>query len=560
MRRLSWILTGRFAGWLATGVCISVGLLSWCGYHAILEWRRSSLLVAERRASEAADLLLEALTHDMHGVQQSVLTSPQWSDFAADRPYEISNVVASTFARYPYPESFFAWGGAPSPDSFVFFARSDRRPPWMPGKPGPSRFPVTIEHAPAIADLRQRGIRRDVSRGRRFSAFELTLGDVDYQIVSQLTYQDPFRERLLEVVGFTINLNWVRTHYFSELTRQVSEIGGGAQAGLNLMVSDPSGRYVAGTRATGPPELTNRRTFALTFFDPLVVTPDPPDKPAELWNVEVSAANDPTLAQAISGANRTLAIGAASALVLAIGLVLTARAGRASAKLTELRSDFVSTVTHELKTPIATIRAAAETLSGGRLTGIDTFQAYGRLVVVEAKRLTRLVENLLAYSRITDIADIYTFEPIDVGEFAEDLQREFQGQLTQFGFDLQIDIPPGTPPIRGDRLALRLLFDNLIDNSIRYSDKARYLHLSAHSENGTVTIGITDSGIGIPPEEISQVTRKFVRGRKAPSGGSGLGLAIASRIASDHGGTLSIQSIVGEGTTVSVTLPAAQTS
>ena len=72
MRRLSWILTGRFAGWLATGVCISVGLLSWFGYHAILEWRRSSLLVAERRASEAADLLLEALTHDMHGVQQSV--------------------------------------------------------------------------------------------------------------------------------------------------------------------------------------------------------------------------------------------------------------------------------------------------------------------------------------------------------------------------------------------------------------------------------------------------------------------------------------------------------
>src|SRR5438309_1486922 len=85
MRRLSWILTGRFAGWLATGVCISVGLLSWFGYHAILEWRHSSLLVAERRASEAADLLLEALTHDMHGVQQSVLTSPQWSDFAADR-------------------------------------------------------------------------------------------------------------------------------------------------------------------------------------------------------------------------------------------------------------------------------------------------------------------------------------------------------------------------------------------------------------------------------------------------------------------------------------------
>ena len=75
-----------------------------------------------------------------------------------------------------------------------------------------------------------------------------------------------------------------------------------------------------------------------------------------------------------------------------------------------------------------------------------------------------------------------------------------------------------------------------------------------------VALQVVDSGIGIPAEEISQVTRKFVRGRKAPSGGSGLGLAIASRIASDHGGTLSIQSIVGEGTTVRVTLPAALTA
>lgn len=557
MSRLSWKLTGRVAGWLATGVCISVGVLSWFGYHAILEWRHSSLLVADRRASEAADLLLEALTHDMHGVQQSVLTSPQWNDFAADRPYEISTLVASTFARYPYPESFFAWRGEPSPESFVFFDRSDRRPAWMPGKPGPIRFPVVIEHAPAIAAALQTRITNDASRGRRFSAFDITLHGVPYQIVSQISYQDPFRERVLEVAGFTVNLGWVRAHYFSELTRQVSEIGGGGQAGLNLLVSDPSGVYVAGVPPAVRPDLINRRAFALAFFDPIVVTPDPADDPTESWTVEVNAANDPTLAQAINGANRTLAIGAASALALAIGLGLTARAERASARLSELRSDFVSTVTHELKTPISTIRAAAETLSGGRLTGIDAFQAYGRLVVVEAKRLTRLVENLLAYSRITDIADIYTFEPVDVGGVVKAIHREFQGQLTQAGFDVHIDIPPDTPPIRGDRLALHLLFDNLIDNSIRYSDKARSLRLSALRDHDTVTIGISDAGIGIPADEISQVTRKFVRGRKAPSGGSGLGLAIASRIAKDHGGTLSIRSVVGKGTTVSVTLPTA---
>jgi two-component system, OmpR family, phosphate regulon sensor histidine kinase PhoR len=315
---------------------------------------------------------------------------------------------------------------------------------------------------------------------------------------------------------------------------------------------------VAGTSPAVRPDLINRRTFALAFYDPIVVTPNPADSPVQFWTVEVNAANDPTLAQAISGANRTLAIGAASALVLAIGLGLTARAERASAKLSELRSDFVSTVTHELKTPIATIRAAAETLSGGRLTGIDAFQAYGRMVVVEAKRLTRIVENLLAYSRITDIADIYTFEPMDVAAFVKEILREFHGQLTQAGFHVGVDIPAGTPPIRGDRLALRLLFDNLIDNSIRYSDDTRSLRLSVLGDSHTVTIGIGDAGIGIPADEISQVTRKFVRGRKALSAGSGLGLAIANRIAKDHGGRLAIRSVVGKGTTVSVTLPIAR--
>jgi signal transduction histidine kinase len=559
MPRLSWKLTGRVAGWLATGVCISVGVLSWFGYHAILEWRHTSLLVADRRASEAADLLLEALTHDMHGVQQSVLTSPQWNDFAADRPYEISSLVASTFARYPYPESFFAWRGEPSTDSFVFFDRSDRRPAWVPGKSGRNRFPVVIEYAPKIAGALQARINSDVAGGRRFSTFDITLQGVPYQIVSQIRYQDPFHERVLEVAGFTVNLDWVRTHYFSELTRQVSEFGDG-QTGLNLLVSDPSGRYVAGTPPVVRPDLISRRKFPLAFYDPIIVTPNPSNGEAtEFWTVEVNAANDPTLAQAISGANRTLAIGAASALVLAIGLGLTARAERASAKLSELRSDFVSTVTHELKTPIATIRAAAETLSGGRLTGIDAFQSYGRLVVAEAKRLTRLVENLLAYSRITDSADVYIFEPMDVAAFGKEILREFQGQLAQAGFEVAVDIPPGTPPIRGDRLALRLLFDNLIDNSIRYSDQVRSLRLSAVGDDRAVTIRIDDAGIGIPADEIPQVIRKFVRGRKTPSGGSGLGLAIANRIAKDHGGTLSIRSIVGEGTTVSVTLPIALT-
>jgi signal transduction histidine kinase len=223
----------------------------------------------------------------------------------------------------------------------------------------------------------------------------------------------------------------------------------------------------------------------------------------------------------------------------------------------EMRSDFVSTVTHELKTPIATIRAAAETWSQNRLSGVDTFQSYGRLVVNEAKRLSRLVENLLAYARITDVAQVYAFEPLPVGILFKDIQQEFEAQLDESGFDLHINLPPDIGPVRGDRLALRLLFDNLIDNAIRYTRAERHIQLSAERSAATITIHVSDSGIGIPPEEIPFVTQKFVRGRGAPSGGSGLGLAIAARITRDHDGTLTIRSALGQGTTVSVSLPAA---
>jgi len=379
---------------------------------------------------------------------------------------------------------------------------------------------------------------------------------VPYQVVAALDYRDQFRRQLAHVAGFTVNLPWVQKQYFADLTTQAWEIGGASGNGLRLSVTDQHGRVMAGSRIADRGPLTSRREFPMVFFDPDLTFRPAQDMPLNRWTVEVTAVDDASMMQAIRGSNRTLVIGAAATLVLAVGLLLTVRAERASASLAEMRSEFVSTVTHELKTPIATIRAAAETLSKGRLSG-TRFQDYGRLVNLEAKRLGRLVENLLAYARITDVADVYVFEPLQVGVLFNDIQQEFEAQLDEGGFDLQINIEPGVPPVRGDRLALRLLFDNLIDNALKYSGKDKTVRLGASSAEGSVVVEVADSGIGIPPDEIDIVTRKFVRGRNSPAGGSGLGLAIATRIASDHDGSIRIQSTPGQGTTVAVRLPAA---
>src|SRR6185295_6832335 len=142
-------------------------------------------------------------------------------------------------------------------------------------------------------------------------------------------------------------------------------------------------------------------------------------------------------------------------------MVLMARAVRARAHLAELRSEFVSSVTHELKTPIAAIRAAGDTLVSGRIPSPSGRREYAQMVVQEAKRLTRLVDNLLALSRITDVTEVYSFEPQALDALVDDTLQGFGTQLGAAGFDTQVEIPADLPLVRADRTAMGLLLDNL---------------------------------------------------------------------------------------------------
>jgi signal transduction histidine kinase len=531
--------------------------LIWFGYRAVREWQRSATLLAERQASESVDMLVKALTRDMRGAQANVLSSPRWDEFMLDPPYDVRNLAESAFARYPYPESFFAWRSTRGQSSVVFLNRSDRLPPWLPGLPSADWFPVMVGTAPAVGDALLDRIRQDAHFGRRFSIFEMTLDGVPYQVVARLLYRDAFREQLEGVFGFTVNLPWVREHYFPEVTQQVTRIQP-AESAPSLSVVDERGNRVAGAMPVLSGARVIRGWFPLMFFDPLLVAPDPPaDLSRQSWGVQVGLESDPTLAAAIAGANRMMIIAALAAGTLALGLLLTVRAVRARARLSEMRSEFVSTVTHELKTPIATIRAIGDTLVAGRVSGAGAQHEYAQMVVQEAKRLTRLVDNLLAYARITDVTEVYVFALLDLAPLIEDVVGSFRFQIEEKHFTVELDIPAGLPEIRADRGALTLLLDNLVDNALRYSAERRWLNVLARLDGRTVIVEVSDRGIGIPEHEIGQVTRKFFRGRRAGSGGSGLGLAIATRIAGDHGGTLTIQSVVDMGTTVRVTLPLA---
>jgi signal transduction histidine kinase len=381
----------------------------------------------------------------------------------------------------------------------------------------------------------------------------MPLGGEPYQIVVRLVYADSLEESLHSVIGFTVNLTWVRRSYFSDILSQVAPIATRGNS-LDIEVIDDSGQRVWG-RDSGRGAMA--REFPLLFLDPsvsLVALGSNP--PVRTWTIRTSQSTDSALVDAAQGADEALWAAAAAALTLAVGLILAIRGVRAGVALTAMRSDFVSSVTHELKTPLANIRVMADTLARRPVAG-DTIRDYAELLTQEARRLTRLVDNLLAYARVTDVTEVYSFEPIAPAELLDDVLQNFRHPLSERDFAIEVDISVDLPLVKADRTAMMLALDNLIDNAIRYSSENRWIRVSARRDGQQVLIEIQDRGVGISAEELLVVRRKFVRGRLARPDGSGLGLAIVSRVVADHKGSFVLESRLGSGTTAKVYLPVA---
>jgi two-component system phosphate regulon sensor histidine kinase PhoR len=403
-------------------------------------------------------------------------------------------------------------------------------------------------------------VESDIAARRRYSVFDTSIGGAPYQVVALLAYEGAARERLDRVFGVAVNLKWARAHYFNDILQQVAQIAGNASA-TSFSIVDEHGRRVAGSLERGSRETVATRTFPVLFFDPTLITVDPPaDLTQRSWTVATSAAGDPTFVLAARGARRSLVVVGAGVTLLALSLLATARAARASAAVAAVRADFVATVTHELKTPLSTIRAVGETLVRGRIKTDQDLNRYAHLLVREERRLTRLVNNLLAYSRVTDVTEVYTFEALEPAALIAEAAQGFRRQLADGAVRLDVDVAPDVPAVRADRTAVVLALDNLIDNAIRYSGAGTTVSVRASAEASCVRFDVIDQGTGIPADDLPQIRRRFVRGSTARGAGNGLGLAIVNRIAADHGGALEIASEVDRGTTATLIIPKAETA
>ncbi|MGN0594594.1 MAG: ATP-binding protein, partial [Hominimerdicola sp.] len=219
----------------------------------------------------------------------------------------------------------------------------------------------------------------------------------------------------------------------------------------------------------------------------------------------------------------------------------------------QMKNEFISSVSHELRTPLTAIKGWTETVTA-MYDDHETFKKGMRVITSETERLSQMVEELLDFSRIQDNRLTLIMDTIDILAELGETVLIYQERARALGITLNYYEPAMLSFVYGDKNRLRQVFINVVDNAIKYSDKGDTVSIEAYEEHNEICISVSDTGIGISKDDLPKIKTKFFKANHTRRG-SGIGLAVADEIISRHGGTLTIDSEEGVGTTVMITLP-----
>ncbi|MBZ5552881.1 MAG: HAMP domain-containing histidine kinase [Acidobacteriia bacterium] len=245
-------------------------------------------------------------------------------------------------------------------------------------------------------------------------------------------------------------------------------------------------------------------------------------------------------------------------VVLIGGMLLTLRNMAREMQLAQLKSDFVSNVSHEFKTPLALIRLFAETLELDRVKSTERQREYFSIIRKESERLTQLINNILDFSRIEAGKKEYKFVRQSISEVVRETIESYRFHVEQQGFTLKMDTDDTLPPMRIDRDAISQAMLNLLNNSLKYSTDEKSITVTVSREGQMAKIMVADRGIGIARADQKKIFEKFYRASNSlvhDTKGSGLGLSLVHHIVKAHGGTIKVESRVGEGSRFVIQLP-----
>lgn len=345
------------------------------------------------------------------------------------------------------------------------------------------------------------------------------------------------------IFGFSIDNQYLEKEILPSILEKIS-----LRRGFFIQVADEDNNVVIGReisqKGAPHPHLSYSRDFENNF---------PP------WKIKIFQAF-PSEAERQFSLRRNIYVLSVVVVIVALlfGGVLAIRSTAKELRLAKLKSEFVSTVSHEFRTPLTSIRYLAELLHRGRVKEESKKQQYYESITHESERLSRLIENILDFSKIEAGMKEYEFAEIDVAELCRDVVSRFQEQVAPQEFTIESEISDELPQTFADREALSRALFNLLDNAVKYSGESRKAKFRAWSNQNVIFFEVEDNGIGISKDDQVKVFEKFYRSgdiHNSSIKGSGIGLTIVSHIAKAHGGEVLLKSELGKGTMVTIQLP-----
>lgn len=443
--------------------------------------------------------------------------------------------------RFGFVDRFFVWSAPDPPEATLFYFPKEKAFRRSPDRA--SRFPAEVWKI----DL----------NSRRWAEFRSVGGDPPLQIVVHRIIE-PQGARQMGVVGFTVDLDSFARDYLPSLyVEKILPLLPDHDSTRELPVAfldETGGCRFALPRCIEGDGVSASAEFYVSFGMPTEGASGPPQAPR--WKLVVGEPHGGVQEMLRHGALANLAIVGAGILVLALGAALIARSSTREANLSDLKSRFISGISHELKTPLSLIRLYSEMLELGRVREAELKEFYRRLRQ-QAEALGDMLEQILDFSRLEAEQQPLRKESCAPQEILE----EAVDMLTAFGAyprNVSLQVEEDLPRLECDRHGLVRAVYNLLDNAAKYSDPAVAIQVHAARRNGSLAVDVVDRGPGIPPEEIPHIFQRFYRGRTAGATGvkgAGLGLSIAETVVKAHQGTIEVESAPGEGTRFTILLP-----
>jgi signal transduction histidine kinase/tetratricopeptide (TPR) repeat protein len=245
-------------------------------------------------------------------------------------------------------------------------------------------------------------------------------------------------------------------------------------------------------------------------------------------------------------------------IVLIFGAVLIVRTVSHEMGVLRIKSDFVSSVSHEFKTPLTSIRTLIERIQGGKVKDKAKMDQYISVIAQDTDKLSRLVGNILDFSKIEEGRREYDFVETDVAQLVSRLIQEFQKDEIRKDFLIHLLIQENIPKLNLDKEAFSQALINLLDNAVKFSPDKKEIHAHLSTDEENMMLEVKDKGIGIPTDEMDKIFEKFYQGKNALKRtvkGAGLGLTLVKHTVEAHGGRVSVKSKVGEGSAFSLIFP-----